>query len=151
MRPHFTSSRSLLHDDGEMIPSYFRPQERALILSRLEDWEQLQGLGKEQDEHGELYSSKDRLVDEVIQQLFENFPERDSARQPGSGIAFMREEQDALHTVRKNCVFDPAHVTALIACQTNLLQCQEAKHMGDTLPQRKLICLSVDAIQVALQ
>jgi hypothetical protein len=102
MRPHFTSSKPLLPDHRAMIPSYFRPQERALILSRLEDWEQLQGLGKERDEHGELYSSKDRLVDEVIQELFEQFPERDSARRPGSAIAFTREERDALHTVRKN-------------------------------------------------
>jgi hypothetical protein len=106
MRPHFTSSESFLPNDRAMIPSYFRPLERALILSRLEDWEQLQGLGKERDEHGELYSSKDRLVDEVIQELFEQFPERDSARRPESNIAFTREERDALHTVRKKLVLE---------------------------------------------
>jgi hypothetical protein len=87
-----------------MIPSYFCLQERALILSHLEDWEQLQGLGKERDEHRELYSSKDRLVDEVIQDLFEQFPERDSARQLESNIAFMCEERDALHTVHKDLI-----------------------------------------------
>jgi hypothetical protein len=106
-----------------MIPSYFRPQERALILSRLEDWEQLQGLGKERDEHGELYSSKDRLVDEVIQELFEQFPERDSARRPESRIAFTREERDALHTVRRIPVVEEVHVTVSIASQADFLQC----------------------------
>jgi hypothetical protein len=151
MRPHFTSSRSLLHNDSDMIPSYFRLQERTLILSRLEDWEELHGLGKERDEHGELYSSKDHLVDEVSQQLFEHFPERDSARQLGSSIAFTHEEQDALHTVHKNCVFEPAHITALIACQADLVQCQETKHTGNTPPKRELICLSNDTLQAVLQ
>jgi hypothetical protein len=151
MRPHFTSSRSLRHDDSDMIPSYLRLQEHTLILSHLEDWEQLHGLGKEPDEHRELYSSKDHLVDEVIQQLFEHFLESDSARQLGSNITFTCEEQDALHTVHKNRALEPAHITALIVCQANLLQCQEVKHTGDMLPQRKPICLSDDTLQAALQ
>jgi hypothetical protein len=127
MRPDFTSSWSLPHNDRAMIPSYFQLQECALILSCLEDWEQLQGLGKEQDEHGELYSSKDRLVDEVIQELFEQFLERDSARRPESVIAFTREERDTLHTVCRTHVLEYVHVTPSIACQADLLQCQEAK------------------------
>jgi hypothetical protein len=69
-------------------------------MSRLDDWEQLRGVGKERDADGELYSSKDHLVDEVIQDLFAKFPERDSAKQLWSKIAFTREERDSLHTVR---------------------------------------------------
>jgi hypothetical protein len=82
-----------------MITSIFRPEERALVLSRLDDWEELRGVGKERDANGEIYSSKDRLVDEVIQDIFAKFPERDSAKQPWSKIAFTREERDSLHTV----------------------------------------------------
>jgi hypothetical protein len=38
-------------------------------------------------------------VDEVIQDIFAKFPERDSATQPWSKIVFTREEWDSLHTV----------------------------------------------------
>jgi hypothetical protein len=82
-----------------MITSSFRAEEQALVMSRLDEWEQLRGVGKERDVNGELYSSKDRLVDEVIQDIFAKFPERDSAKQPWSKLAFTREEQDSLHTV----------------------------------------------------
>jgi hypothetical protein len=82
-----------------MITSIFRAEERALVMSRLDEWEQLRGVGKERDADGELYSSKDRLVDEVIQDIFAKFPERDSAKQPWSKLAFTREERDSLHTV----------------------------------------------------
>jgi hypothetical protein len=42
-----------------MITLIFRPEERALVMSRLDNWEQLQGVGKERNANGELYSSKD--------------------------------------------------------------------------------------------
>jgi hypothetical protein len=71
-----------------------------LMMSRLDNWEQLRGVGKECDVDGELYSSKDRLVDEVIQDIFAKFPERDSAKQSWSKVAFTHEERDSLHTVR---------------------------------------------------
>jgi hypothetical protein len=67
-------------------------------------------------------------VDEVIQELFKQFPERDSARRPESRIAFTHEERDALHTVRRTHVLEYVHVTPSIAHQADLLQCQEAKH-----------------------
>jgi hypothetical protein len=82
-----------------MITSIFRAEERALVMSRLDEWEQLRGVGKERDADGELYSSKDRLVDEVIQDIFAKFLERDSAKQPWSKLAFTHEERDSLHTV----------------------------------------------------
>jgi hypothetical protein len=42
-----------------MITSIFRPEERALVLSQLDDWEELRGVRKECDVNGEIYSSKD--------------------------------------------------------------------------------------------
>jgi hypothetical protein len=82
-----------------MITSIFRAEERELVMSCLDEWEQLRGIGKERDMNGEIYSSKDRLVDEVIQGIFAKFLERDSVKQPWSKLAFTREERDSLHTV----------------------------------------------------
>jgi hypothetical protein len=42
-----------------MITSIFRAEERVLVMSCLDEWEQLRGVGKERDADGELYSSKD--------------------------------------------------------------------------------------------
>jgi hypothetical protein len=88
-----------LHPQLTMITSIFRAEERALVMSCLDEWEQLRGVGKERDANGELYSSKDRLVDKVIQDIFAKFPERDSAKQPWSKLAFTHDERDSLHTV----------------------------------------------------
>jgi hypothetical protein len=58
-----------------MITSIFCPEEQALVLLQLDDWEELRGVGKEHNANGEIYSSKDQLVDEVIQDIFAKFPE----------------------------------------------------------------------------
>jgi hypothetical protein len=81
-------------------PAYFRDPERELILSYLEEWDSLKGRSKERDEQGDLFSPRDHLVDHIIHELFEQFPERDISREPESPVAFTQEDRDKLHTVR---------------------------------------------------
>jgi hypothetical protein len=84
-----------------MLPAYFRDPERELILSYLEEWDSLKGRSKEQDEHGDLFSLRDRLVDHIIHERFERFPERDVSREPDSPIAFTQDDRDKLHTMSR--------------------------------------------------
>jgi hypothetical protein len=82
-----------------MSPAYFRPAEKDLILAKLAEWEALKGVGKERDEEGDLFSPKDRLVDAIVQDFFQVFPDRDITKRPGSPVALTQEERDKLHTV----------------------------------------------------
>jgi hypothetical protein len=82
-----------------MSPAYFRPAERELILGRLAEWEALKGVGKERDEEGDLFSPKDRLVDAIVEEFFQVFPDRDSTKWPGGQVAMTQEERDKLHMV----------------------------------------------------
>jgi hypothetical protein len=43
----------------------------------VEQWRGLKGVGKEHDEDGNMISAKDRLINEMVASLLENFPERD--------------------------------------------------------------------------
>jgi hypothetical protein len=83
-----------------MSPAYFRPAEKELILGKLAEWEALKGAGKERDEEGDLFSPKDRLVDAIVEEFFQAFPDRDSRKRPTSPLAMTQEERDKLHTVR---------------------------------------------------
>jgi hypothetical protein len=82
-----------------MSPAYFRPAERALILAKVTEWEALKGVGKEQDEEGNLFSPKDRLVDRIVEENFQAFPDCDITKRPGSPVALTQEEWDKIHTV----------------------------------------------------
>lgn len=82
-----------------MLQSFFRAEERALILKNLEDWQGLAGCGTQRDDDGDLYSAKDDLIDNIVQELFETFPERDITQHPGSSIAMSQSDRDKLHTV----------------------------------------------------
>jgi hypothetical protein len=82
-----------------MSPAYFRPAERELILGKLAEWEALKGVGKERDDDGDLFSPKDRLVDKIVEEFFQAFPDRDFTKRPGSPVAMTQEERDKLHTV----------------------------------------------------
>jgi hypothetical protein len=55
-----------------MITSIFHAEERVLVMLHLDEWEQLRGIGKERDADGKLYSSKDQLVDKVIQDILQS-------------------------------------------------------------------------------
>jgi hypothetical protein len=82
-----------------MLRSLFRDAERELMLSYLEEWDGLKGRSKERDEQGDLFSPRDRLVDNIIKELFERFPERDIGHQPDNPLAFQPIDRDKLHTV----------------------------------------------------
>jgi hypothetical protein len=56
-------------------------------------------VGKERNEEGDLFSPKDRLVDAIVEEFFQVFPNCDSTKRPGSQVAMTQEEQDKLHTV----------------------------------------------------
>jgi hypothetical protein len=89
-----------------MLRSLFRDAERELILSYLEEWDGLKGRSKERDEQGDLFSPRDRLVDNIIKELFERFPERDIGQQPDHPLAFQPMDRDKLHTVGNVSLID---------------------------------------------
>lgn len=73
--------------------------EKTLLLSHQSTWEGLKGTEKQRDGEGNLINAKDELVDDMIQELFEVFPERDLTRNPASALAFAQPDRDKLHTV----------------------------------------------------
>lgn len=82
-----------------MLPSFFRPEERKHILSYLDEWEGLKGAPKTEDEEGDLVSSKDLLIDRIIQDLFSKFPERDMSVSPEDPLVWVQADRDRLHGV----------------------------------------------------
>lgn len=82
-----------------MLQSFFQPLERELILGFREAWTSLKGSGKQKDQFGNLINAKDELIDGIVQDLFEAFPERDLVRNPGGALAFSQSDRDKLHTV----------------------------------------------------
>jgi hypothetical protein len=82
-----------------MLPSLFREPEHELILSYLEEWDRLKGQSKERDDNGDLFNLQGQLVDNILQDLFEQFPERDISHHPVNPLAFQQEDRDRLHMV----------------------------------------------------
>lgn len=82
-----------------MVASVFRKQERAQILSHLEEWQALKGRGKERDEDGDLFSPRDRLIDDIVYEFFQMFPERDFFKDPTHELVFKQQDRDRLHSV----------------------------------------------------
>jgi hypothetical protein len=78
----------------------FRPAERKLILCRQDEWDSLKGRGKERNEDGDLVNPRDELVDELVQELLVQFPERDISQTPRTHLTFTAGERDMLHSVR---------------------------------------------------
>jgi hypothetical protein len=62
----------------------------------------LKGRSKERDKQGDLFSPRDRLVDNIIKELFECFPEQGIGCQPGNPLVFQPIDRDRLHTVSNN-------------------------------------------------
>ncbi|KAF8594273.1 hypothetical protein BDV93DRAFT_515910, partial [Ceratobasidium sp. AG-I] len=81
-----------------MLQSIFRDQEKDLLLSFRDQWEGLKGSGKQRDEFGDLVNAKDDLIDLIVQDFFEAFPERDITRSPNNILAFSQNDRDKLHT-----------------------------------------------------
>lgn len=88
-----------------MLKPFFRPEERVMLLQNLEDWEGLAGSGTQRDEDGNHFSAKDNFIDNLTQEFFETYPERDLARQPGSPIVMSQSDRDKLHSVRFSLQF----------------------------------------------
>lgn len=83
-----------------MTDDLFRKQERRLLAARLDDWDKLKGAGKKVDiVDGDLYSPRDQLVDELVESLLKQFPERNIETNPNSHLAWRQKERDKLHTV----------------------------------------------------
>jgi hypothetical protein len=102
-----------------MLRSLFRDPECELILTYLEEWDGLKGRSKERDEQGDLFSPQDHLVDNIIKELFERFPERDIGQQPENPLAFQPMDRDKLHAV---CI-----ILSFDACSSLLT-------VGETIP-----------------
>lgn len=81
-----------------MRKSFFRPAERQLLLTHFDDWRGLAGSGTQRDQDGNIYNAKDNLIDDIIQELFERFPERDLAQCPTSLDVMSQDDRDRLHT-----------------------------------------------------
>jgi hypothetical protein len=58
-----------------MPAAFFQPVEHDFLPDYVEQWRGLKGVGKEHDEAGNMISAKDRLIDEMVASLLENFPE----------------------------------------------------------------------------
>lgn len=84
-----------------MLPSIFRTAERNLVLEYLDEWKKLKGSGKGMDNEGDLLSLKDELVNQIIQDLFNHFPERDLTRSPQHPLVWEQADRDLLHAVRQ--------------------------------------------------
>jgi hypothetical protein len=82
-----------------MPASTFRPEERKLFLKYLDQWQGLIGCGKQRDEDGDLINPKDELVDTIIQEFFETFPERDSLQHATGDLVLRPDVRDKLHSV----------------------------------------------------
>lgn len=84
-----------------MLASFFRKEEKTLILAKLEEWVSLKGSGKATNKDGDVYSPRDRLVDGLVESLLRTFPERDLTAQPRSELVWPTKERDKLHSVRR--------------------------------------------------
>lgn len=84
---------------GKMVASLFRPAERSLILSHLLEWQGLKGSGKQRNQDGDLVNIKDELVDSIVLELLQEFPDRDITKSPSGPLVFTQEQRDKLHSV----------------------------------------------------
>lgn len=97
-----------------MTDNLFRKQERKFLAARLDDWDSLKGAGKQVDiVDGDLYSPRDQLVDELVEALLKQFPERNIETNPNSDLAWQQKERDRLHTVSVDWRHDVADDRAL--------------------------------------
>jgi hypothetical protein len=134
-----------------MLWSLFRNPERELILTYLEEWDGLKGRSKEPDEQGDLFSPQDHLVDNIIKELFERFPEWDIGQQPENPLVFQPMDRDKLHTVCIIPSFD-AHSSLLTAGETIPVQhvCTRTASRGIEKHENRETYLSAFALQAAL-
>ncbi|KAG9079249.1 hypothetical protein FS749_008678 [Ceratobasidium sp. UAMH 11750] len=91
-----------------MPPSIFSVEERKFIASRAERWNRLGGAGKLRDDEGELYSPKDQFIDCLVQEFFNEFPERDMKEGKSCPRAFTLNERDTLHSRMKRILYSAA-------------------------------------------
>ncbi|KAF8599480.1 hypothetical protein BDV93DRAFT_560280 [Ceratobasidium sp. AG-I] len=92
-----------------MLESVFRDNEKALIMRFRDQWEGLKGSSKQRDEFGNLMNAKDDLIDTIVQDFFETFPERDVTRSPGHKLAFNQSDRDKLHTRIRQLFYNKTH------------------------------------------
>lgn len=76
-----------------------------MLLRNLEDWQGLAGSGTQRDEDGNLFNAKDDFIDNLIEEFFETFPQRDIARHPGSSTAMSQLDRDKLHSVSQTTLY----------------------------------------------
>ncbi|KAF8608029.1 hypothetical protein BDV93DRAFT_504543 [Ceratobasidium sp. AG-I] len=91
-----------------MLQSTFTKAERNLLLSKVEQWQDLKGTSRKRNEEGDLVNPKDGFIDDLIEEFFSEFPERDIARQPDSETAFTQKERDKLHSRLKQYLYNQA-------------------------------------------
>lgn len=81
----------------QMLPARFNAEEKSFLLSRIDEWDELEGLGRERNSEGDIINPRDEFISDLIEAFFDRFPGRDSSRQPTSLTAFSPKERDRLH------------------------------------------------------
>jgi hypothetical protein len=82
-----------------MPRAFFRTEEREFLLGYIDAWRSLKGVGKEIDEDGNIVSSKDQLIDDMVAALLSKFPERDVVAGEAGPLAWDQADRDRLHSV----------------------------------------------------
>ncbi|KAF8598338.1 hypothetical protein BDV93DRAFT_512552 [Ceratobasidium sp. AG-I] len=72
--------------------------ERDLLMSKVPEWDDLKGTGRQRNEDGDLVHLKDDFIDDLVGEFFAHFPERDAFHNPASPDAMTQDERDRLHT-----------------------------------------------------
>ena len=94
----WTASR--ISSTSSMISAYFKGPERELLLSKVHEWNELKGSGRQRNEEGDLVNLKDDFIDDLVGEFFAQFPHRDIFQNPTGPDAMPQEERDRIHTVR---------------------------------------------------
>ncbi|KAG8706377.1 hypothetical protein FRC09_002439 [Ceratobasidium sp. 395] len=88
--------------------SVFSAEECLFIASHLDDWARLSGAGKVRDSDGDLYSPKERFVDEIKEDFFQRFLECKLSNDHNNGTAFSIVDRDRLHSRIKQILYNEA-------------------------------------------
>ncbi|KAF8594268.1 hypothetical protein BDV93DRAFT_515921 [Ceratobasidium sp. AG-I] len=91
-----------------MISAYFKDAERELLLSKVSEWNDLKGTGRQRNEDGDLVNLKDDFIDDLVGEFFARFPGRDIFHSPDSPDAIMQTERDRLPTRMRQFLYNNA-------------------------------------------
>lgn len=92
-----------------MIAAYFKKAERQFLLTKVVEWNDLKGLGRQRNNDGDLINPKDNFIDDLVGEFFATFPTRNMASNPGSPDAMPQHDPDRLPTVCEIYIVSSKH------------------------------------------